>query len=420
MAELTVDLIVARQLLRIAVTPVSLGDTPRWKAQLMHRCDDGAFYLSETARSVTCSAAPEAIGSLVAILTGGMLTEAATGLRSSAVLDRPPVVTLPPKTIAPVSEGRITDAEIIEVMPAPDLVEIPEAVGIPETTPPTAFPSAEDRPAAMSAAIDAAVGRLAEQLAGGHTQGFLDYLAFTSRFHAYSAGNVMLIMLQKPDATRVAGMGRWNTLGYRVRKGERALFVWCPILRKVRDADTGLVGEELVGFRPGPVFDASQLDGLDERPLPSPFPEQPDDVEGLYHDLAGKIRAAGISVEEKPLPSGTQGVSQGGEITINTGMGSRQRVAVLLHELAHELGHHGPDQAQHTREQKELEAEAVAFVVAAVLGLEIPSSADYVLNWHGSPEQLKASLGVIQRLTKACLAIAKPTSSAAEGVFSAA
>ena len=98
-------------------------------------------------------------------------------------------------------------------------------------------------------------------------------------------------------------------------------------------------------------------------------------------------------------------MSQGKRITITTGMGSRQRVAVLLHELAHELGHYGPDKAQHTREQKELEAESVAFVVGAVLGLELPSSADYITNWNGSPEQLKASLCVIQRLTKACLAI---------------
>ena len=411
MSTFTVDLIVARRLLRICVSPVSLDATPRWKAALMTCCDDGAFVLTEPARSVTCSAAPEAIGSLVAILTGGMLSEAATGLRSTAVMDRPPVELFPPKTVVSFPGDDIVKVVPEDIGVMPDIIEaITAPVPVePTVVPvPVAFPVAEDRPAAMGTAIEAAIERLSEQLAAGYTQGFLDYLAFTSRFHTYSSNNVFLIMLQKPDATLVAGMGRWNKLGFRVRKGERALYVWCPILRKTRDAATGAEEEELVGFRPGPVFDASQLDGLDEKPLPSPFPEQPDDVEALYRDIASKIRASGITVEEKPMPAGTQGVSRGGSITIASGMGSRQRVAVLMHELAHELGHHGTEKAEHSREQKELEAESTAFVVAAVLGLEVPSSADYITNWRGTPEQLNASLGAIQRLTNACLAIIQP------------
>src|SRR3954452_21588142 len=60
------------------------------------------------------------------------------------------------------------------------------------------------------------------------SEGWKRWLALRGRFHAYSLANQLLIALQKPDATRVAGFRMWLKLGYCVRRGERALRIWVP------------------------------------------------------------------------------------------------------------------------------------------------------------------------------------------------
>src|SRR5262249_52044678 len=71
----------------------------------------------------------------------------------------------------------------------------------------------------LKATIDAAVERLAERLAAGHSAEFLRVMAFYARFHKYSWNNALLILAQCPHATRVAGMRTWNELNYSVSKG---------------------------------------------------------------------------------------------------------------------------------------------------------------------------------------------------------
>ena len=111
------------------------------------------------------------------------------------------------------------------------------------------------------------------------------------------------------------------------------------------------------------------------------------------------------------LPAGVQGMSRGGSITIRPGLDSRNRLAVLLHELVHEIEHQAEDMAAKTRGQRELEAESVTYVVLAVLGIEIPTSPDYVLTWDGTVEQLRASMSTIQRLVRWVLSMIEDTPS---------
>jgi hypothetical protein len=284
---------------------------------------------------------------------------------------------------------------------------------LPAPVVPITLAGAEDRAAAMTSTIDTAVERLAAQLERGYTAEFRDFLRFMGRFHQYSYANACLIKAQCPEATLVAGLRKWADMGYRVRKGERAIWIWAPIFRKVEDEVTGEVVEKLVGFRPATVFDAGQLENVADKPFPTPFRPLPDDAHALYRTVRDRIVEAGIAIEERRLPHGTEGVSRGGLILVNSALDSRRRLFVLLHELAHELGHRGPERTEVSREQLELEAESVAFVVASALGLESPHSADYLLNWHGTAEQLKASLGQIQKLAKQVLAIVLPDQSCA-------
>jgi hypothetical protein len=300
---------------------------------------------------------------------------------------------------------------------------VPAPCALPATTTsvePEPVPSAAanltraDRASELTRTIDDAIARLAEQLSRGHTEEFLATMAFYAKFWRYSFANLLLIKSQCPQATQVAGVRRWNELGFTVAKGQRAIWIWFPITKRELDPDTGELEEVAVGFRPGPVFDASQLAEIDEKPLPELFAPLPDDVETLYRAVVRRIETAGIVVEERPLPSGVQGVSLGGLILIRPGLDSRNRLFTLLHELAHELGHKATDEAK-PQTLRELEAEATAYVVARALGLEIPTSRDYVLSWRGSAVELKASMQAIQGLVRASLTIVRTEDAAVDG-----
>ncbi len=283
---------------------------------------------------------------------------------------------------------------------------IPATTTVPaQNVPALSTPTRQERAAQMAATVDAACERLAQQLAAGHSRDYLEFLAFHARFHRYSPANALLILSQCPDATRVAGLSTWNKLGYRVRAGEKAIWIWAPILRKGADAESGEEQKTLAGFRPAPVFDAAQLANLEERPLPSLFTPLPDDVEPLYGRVRARIEAERIVVQERPLPMGVQGVSLGGTIFVRTGLDSRNRLAVLLHELAHELAHRGEAQRAKAVALRELEAESTAYVVGAALGLEVPHSADYLLGYGLDAAALRASLGTIQALARRVLAV---------------
>jgi|GEM_PF-3821589 len=286
--------------------------------------------------------------------------------------------------------------------------EVQMPVG-PATSPaPIPFVGREDRARALEATVEDAIATLADQLAQGHTAAYLEVLGFYSRFHKYSIPNTILIRSQRPEARLVAGLRKWNQLGYRVRAGEKATWIWAPMMKKTVDEATGELVERVVGFRPAPVFADSQIVVPEDKPLPSLFHRLPDDLESLYRAAKGRIVATGIAVEERPLPGGVQGVSQGGRILVRAGLDSRNRLFVLLHELAHEIAHQGEGQLAKSVAQREFEAESTSFVAAAALGLHHPTAADYLLAHDATAEGLRQSLGTIQTLVRRVIAIVRP------------
>ena len=198
----------------------------------------------------------------------------------------------------------------------------------------------------------------------------LDYLDFCSRFHDYSLGNIWLIMQFKPDATFVAGFHRWISLNRFVRKGERGIPILAPILVNEDEKD-GIEIKRLVGFKVVYVFDVAQTEG---EPLP-PLPEwkSPEKNNELNFRLVQFAKDHGISVTFKELPGEMQGVSKGGSIDIDITAGTK----TLVHEIAHELMHKGKKKLQN-RAIKELEAEAVSWVVARHFGLENLNCPNYI------------------------------------------
>ncbi len=263
-------------------------------------------------------------------------------------------------------------------------------------------PQQQERSEQMKKAVEEAISRLADQLAQGHSEEFLNLLKFYSAFWKYSPRNLILIRCQRPDATQVAGYQTWKRLGRQVRQGARAIYVWAPVTKVETDPETGLPHEICVGFRPATVFAAEDLVDIEENPLPSLTKALPDDVTDLYNRCVARIEAEGITVQEKIMPPGVQGSSRGGEfIFIHRKLDSRNRLFTLIHELVHNRWHQRNREREDVlKGQREFEAESVAYVVAATLGLEHPGARDYLLHWGATPEQLTTSLGVIQRLVK--------------------
>jgi hypothetical protein len=201
------------------------------------------------------------------------------------------------------------------------------------------------------------------------------YLDMSSRFHQYSPCNVWLILMEKPDATMVAGFHKWISLKRFVRKGERGIAILAPVLVPEVNKD-GIQVEKLVGFKAVYVFDISQTIG---EPLPEPPNwKSPEQNALLTERLIDYAENRGILVKVKELPGETQGVSLGGTIILSPKTGTK----TLIHEIAHELLHHKQNELT-LQSIRELEAEAVAYVVGKHFGLDGLSSPNYVNN--GAP-----------------------------------
>ena len=243
---------------------------------------------------------------------------------------------------------------------------------------------------------DEALTKLAAALEAGHSDALKAYLSTMGRFHRYSWGNVLLIAMQKPNATNVAGFHTWRKMKRFVKKGEKGIAIFAPVVVKKRAEDEE--GEDaqtrLYGFRTAYVFDESQTEG---EPLP-PFATvkgEPNEFTGRMESL---IASNGITLEYTDRIAPAKGMSSGGRIEVLPDLEPAERFSVLVHELSHELIHKGERRKETSRTIRETEAEAVAFVVCHSIGLDTNTAAsDYIALYQGDQTTLAESLEVIQK-----------------------
>ena len=271
------------------------------------------------------------------------------------------------------------------------------------------FDDSDSRHDDMHSTIEAWIDDLTELVEEAtESETFRQWLDVQSKFHEYSYRNSLLIALQCPEATKVAGYRTWQDEFQRqVSKGEDAIWIWAPIIAKQcpqcgnsasycenstceydetppKDWSRGLVG-----FRPVPVFDVSQTEG---EPLPDLDTTVSGDGEELVDELLESALHLDISVSVIPEVEWTHGVAKGvctypqsADERASVEVKARSNQADLAHTLVHEYAHallHGATLSRQERSKREVEAESVAYLVGRELGLEVDNAAFYLAAWE--------------------------------------
>lgn len=227
-----------------------------------------------------------------------------------------------------------------------------------------------------------------------------DWLKIQSRFHRYSFGNTLLIQLQCPAASRVAGFHAWRRLGRNVRKGEKAIWILAPVTHKVDSEDEETRGKRaIVAFKPAAVFDIGQTDGEE---LPEVCNRlEGDDGTGLFEQLLPVAAHIGYTVEDAEFHDSRNGdcTFDLHRIRVASDRSPVQRAKTLAHELGHALLHERFD----NRAVTELEAESVAYIVCDAYGINSSEySFGYVAGWAGGGDEAIAAIKAsAQRIQKA-------------------
>jgi hypothetical protein len=248
----------------------------------------------------------------------------------------------------------------------------------------------------VKASLDRLEKGIEELLQSGKWQ---DYLRMQSRLHTYSYRNVVLILLQSPEAVQVAGFNTWKGLNRFVKKGEKGIGILAPLIRKSEENE----GEKILfGFKTVNVFDISQTEG---EPLPSVCSQLTGNDPELLQQLMKVATDLGIPTTMKEIEHNGYCRFEGDravEIVINSGLTSLQQCKTLAHELGHAILHSEEDYRKHSqRSLRELEAESVAFCTLNYFEIDTSGySFGYISEWANQEDaiqQLKSSGEQIQK-----------------------
>jgi len=227
------------------------------------------------------------------------------------------------------------------------------------------------------------------------------YLKYQSSFWNYSFGNCMLIMSQCPEASKVSGHRAWKSLGRKIIKGQKAIWIQAPMFIKNKEAEK----DPFVFFKLVPVFDVSQTEGEE---LPSGFCMQltgtSEEITSLFEQVKTNIESDGPKVHVEEYEGSSNGYYDrlSKKIVIKDSLEGLQKLTTLVHEYAHHILHGKVDSS---RGREEVEAESTAFCVMNALGYETGDySFGYVAGWSkGDYKKIESCGKNIQTATKRIL-----------------
>ena len=287
-------------------------------------------------------------------------------------------------------------------------------------------PTNRERLQQITAGIEQGIKELFE------SEKYMRYLSVMSRFHRYSVNNTMLIYMQKPDATLVAGYNKWkNQFERHVKRGEHGITIIAPTPFKkkieeqkldpdtkapILDAEGKAVVEEreveIPMFRPVKVFDVSQTDG---KPLPELASTLSGNVQNYEAFMEALRRSAPVPLSVEPMAANMDGFFSPDQqrIAIRAGMSEVQTVSAAVHEIAHSKLHNyakAQEEAARAgdkeppkkkdRNTEEVEAESISYAVCQYYGIQTSeNSFGYIANWSQGKElpELRASLETINK-----------------------
>ena len=287
-------------------------------------------------------------------------------------------------------------------------------------------PTNRERLQQITAGIEQGIKELFE------SEKYMRYLSVMSRFHRYSVNNTMLIYMQKPGATLVAGYNKWkNQFERHVKKGEHGITIIAPTPFKkkieeqkldpdtkapILDAEGKAVMEEreveIPMFRPVKVFDVSQTDG---KPLPELASTLSGSVQNYEAFMEALRRSAPVPLSVEPMAANMDGYFSPDQqrIAIRAGMSEVQTVSAAVHEIAHSKLHNyakAQEEAARAgdkeppkkkdRNTEEVEAESISYAVCQYYGIQTgENSFGYIANWSQGKElpELRASLETINK-----------------------
>ena len=287
-------------------------------------------------------------------------------------------------------------------------------------------PTNRERLQEITAGIEQGIKELFE------SEKYRRYLSVMSRFHRYSVNNSMLIYMQKPDATLVAGYNKWkNQFERHVKRGEHGITIIAPTPFKkkieeqkldpdtkapILDAEGKAVMEEreveIPMFRPVKVFDVSQTDG---KPLPELASTLSGNVQNYEAFMEALRRSAPVPLSVEPMAANMDGYFSPDRqrIAIRAGMSEVQTVSAAVHEIAHSKLHNYAKAQEEAvragdkeppkkkdRNTEEVEAESISYAVCQYYGIQTgENSFGYIANWSQGKElpELRASLETINK-----------------------
>ena len=287
-------------------------------------------------------------------------------------------------------------------------------------------PTNRERLQQITAGIEQGIKELFE------SEKYMRYLSVMSRFHRYSVNNTMLIYMQKPDATLVAGYNKWkNQFERHVKRGEHGITIIAPTPFKKKieeqkldpdtkapmlDAEGKVIMEEreveIPMFRPVKVFDVSQTDG---KPLPELASSLSGNVQNYEAFMEALRRSAPVPLSVEPMAANMDGYFSPDRqrIAIRAGMSEVQTVSAAVHEIVHSKLHNYAQVQEEAaragdkeppkkkdRNTEEVEAESISYAVCQYYGIQTgENSFGYIANWSQGKElpELRASLETINK-----------------------
>ena len=287
-------------------------------------------------------------------------------------------------------------------------------------------PTNRERLQQITAGIEQGIQELFE------SEKYMRYLSVMSRFHRYSVNNTMLIYMQKPDATLVAGYNKWkNQFERHVKRGEHGITIIAPTPFKKKieeqkldpdtkapmlDAEGKVIMQEreveIPMFRPVKVFDVSQTDG---KPLPELASSLSGNVQNYEVFMEALRRSAPVPLTIEPMAANMDGFFSPDQqrIAIREGMSEVQTVSAAVHEIAHSKLHNyakAQEEAARAgdkeppkkkdRNTEEVEAESISYAVCQYYGIQTgENSFGYIASWSQGKElpELRASLETINK-----------------------